>query len=181
LLFVGRLVHEKGILLLVNAFPFILEKVPEARLIICGTGYLENIIKEKLYQLNIHHQVLMTGFLSQEKLVDYYTLADVAIFPSVYEPFGIVTLEAMSTRTPVIVSNVGGLSELVKDGVNGLKVRPGNIEDIVEKVILLLSNKEFAEELAEQGSNNILNGKSWSKIAEMTKELYQEILAGDEE
>jgi glycosyltransferase involved in cell wall biosynthesis len=176
ILFVGRLVFEKGILNLIKALPLIIEQIPQAHLLICGKGYLEKKIKEEILRLHIEDKVLLTGFVNRQELADYYALADVAIFPSLYEPFGIVVLEALATKTPVVVSNVGGLMDIIRDGLNGLKVQPGDYEDIARKAILLLKNESYARKLAEQGYQDVINSKNWEQIARETKMVYEEIV-----
>jgi len=109
--YVGRMVQEKGVQVLLDAAPEILAHYPQAKFIIAGKGPYLDALKNQASALGIANRVYFTGYISDEVRNSLYSWADVAVFPSLYEPFGIVALEAMAARTPVVVSDCGGISE----------------------------------------------------------------------
>lgn len=170
--FIGRLVPEKGIKQLINCFPQILKEIPEARLVIGGRGPEENSLYKLAGKLKIAKEVQFMGFLRDKERNYVYHQADVAVFPSLYEPFGIVALEAMATNTPVIVGDVGGLAEIVEHNVTGLKVTPGNETELAQAILLLLKDRTLAERLSRNGYEKIKSVYSWNAIARHTAEIY---------
>jgi glycosyltransferase involved in cell wall biosynthesis len=174
--FLGRLVPEKGVWQLVQCFPKVLTKEPNAVLYIGGRGPLKVQLEKLCQELGIADRVIFTGFIAKQDRNYVYNRAQVAVFPSLYEPFGIVALEAMATRTPVIVGNVGGLAEIVEHRVNGLKVTPGNVDELAEAIIELLNNAELAHRLQETGYETVKSVYGWDVIAESTREVYREVI-----
>lgn len=174
--FIGRLVPEKGVCQLVKAFPRIVERVPEARLYIGGKGPLNNNLEILVDELGIADKVIFTGFIRDEERNYLYHKANVAVFPSLYEPFGIVALEAMATMTPVIVGDAGGLAEIVEDGITGLKVKPGDQEAIAEAVIKVLTDDSLAQRLQSNASKMVESVYTWDAIARSTLKVYEQIL-----
>ncbi|MGB4006373.1 MAG: glycosyltransferase family 4 protein, partial [Halanaerobiales bacterium] len=145
--------------------------------VIAGKGpYLDNLRSLAEY-LGVAERVYFTGFISDRERNNLYRIADVAVFPSLYEPFGIVALEAMVTRTPVIVSEVGGLAEFVRDGENGLTVKPNDPQQLAEKIRFLLNNKERAREMASRAYEIVKRDFTWDEIANKTLAVYEEVIA----
>lgn len=174
--YVGRIVREKGIQVLIQSIPIILEQEPGTKFIIAGKGpYLDNL-KAQAEFLGVSDRIYFTGFISDETRNKLYQMADVAVFPSIYEPFGIVALEAMVTRTPVIVSKVGGLAEFVEDGVNGLTVNPNDTNQLAGAILRILKNKTEAARIAEKGYKMVKDNYSWDKIARQTVTVYRDVL-----
>jgi glycosyltransferase involved in cell wall biosynthesis len=99
------------------------------------------------------------------------------VFPSIYEPFGIVLLEAMACGKPVVASNVGGIPFVVEEGKTGLLFESGNVEDLADKIMTILENEELGEKMGEAGRERAKEF-TWDKIAERTVEVYKEILKG---
>lgn len=168
-LFTGRLTNQKGVEYLIKAAREI-----DAEVVILGDGpekqYLENLIKE--YKLsNVH----MLGYFSEEigEINDFYMRADVYVAPSVVnEALGLVILESMVHKTPVIATRKGGIGTIVKDGYNGFLVRPKNSKEIVEKVNLLLHNDELRNRMGENAYKTVLEKFSWAKVARRFYNLY---------
>ncbi len=134
----GRLVYEKGIHILINAIPKVLEKV-NAKFIIVGSGYMKEQLLNIVRSMGLEHKVLFEGFVDEENLLRLQKCADVSVVPSLFEPFGIVALEAMAAKSPVVVSDTGGLSEIVDHDVTGVKVYPNNPDSLawgITKVLL---------------------------------------------
>jgi glycosyltransferase involved in cell wall biosynthesis len=176
--FIGRLVPEKGVWCLIKALPKVLEKVPEARLYIGGRGPQQKELEKLAADLGVRDRVVFTGFIYSEDRNYLYHRARVAVFPSLYEPFGIVALEAMATMTPVIVGDVGGLTEIVEDGVTGLKVPPGRHEELAEAIIRVLTDQALANTLEFNASAMVERVFNWDVIARATIKVYEEVLHG---
>lgn len=173
--FIGRLVAEKGLHLLVEAVPKVLSVYPQTKFIIAGKGPMESQLKRRALELGVNNQVYFTGYVDDRVRNSLYKCADIAVFPSLYEPFGIVALEAMATNTPVIVSEAGGLSEIVRHGENGLKFYFGNVQSLADNIINLLEHPELAHDLKSKASMEICEKYSWEKIAEKTEGLYGQV------
>lgn len=171
-LFVGRLVPEKGVGVLLDAAPRVLEVHPQARLVITGTGPAAADLRAHAAALGLGERVIFTGYVDDGELARLYRSAAMAVFPSLYEPFGIVALEAMAAGTPVIVADSGGLGEIVEHEVTGLKVEPGNPRALAAAVIRLLDDPRRGRELARAARHQALSRYSWPAIAAATAALY---------
>jgi hypothetical protein len=104
-----------------------------------------------------------------------YYISSVAAFPSLYEPFGIVALEAMASRVPVVVSDAGGLGEIIQHGQNGLKAYPGDANSLASNILTILKDPAYGEQLRENASRQILEIYDWRQIAKKTIRLYTKI------
>jgi glycogen(starch) synthase len=173
--FVGRLVQEKGVHILLDAVPKILHYYPKTKFIIAGRGPAEDYLKNKAKDLGIYQKVYFTGYIDNAMRDFLYREAAVAVFPSLYEPFGMVVLEAMAAKTPVVVSDVGGLSEIVKHEGNGLKCYPGNANSLADNVLRLLHEPELASRLAAQAYRDLHQLYTWQEIARQTQQVYAEV------
>jgi len=174
-LYVGRLVYEKGIHVLVNAVPKVLAKT-DAKFVIVGSGYMQEQLSSIVRSMGLEHKVLFTGFVDEENLMRLQKVSDVSIVPSLFEPFGIVALEAMAAKSPVIVSDTGGLSEIVNHDVTGVKVYPNNTDSLAWGILKVLSDQKFAQMLRENAYKQILERYDWDKIAQQTVRLYRSVL-----
>lgn len=172
----GRLVPEKGIWHLISCFPQVLESIPEARLYIGGRGPQKAVLQQTVRKLGIEDAVVFPGFLREKERNYIYNKADVAVFPSLYEPFGIVALEAMATKTPVIVSDVGGLGEIVEDRQTGLKVAAGNETDLAQAIISILTDENMTAQLIQNAAGLVESVYNWTVIAQATKDVYTKVL-----
>ena len=174
--YVGRLVREKGVQVVIEALPAILGRFPQAKLVIAGTGPHAEQLKNRTHALGLEGKIHFPGYISDEMRNELYNAAAVAVFPSLYEPFGIVALEAMVTNTPVLVSAVGGLDEIVEHEIDGLKAYPGDAHSVAEQICRLLADREWAEDLAVRAYAKAQRTYSWDKIARRTAEIYKEII-----
>ena len=173
--FVGRLEWEKGPDLLVEAMPQVVNSFPDAKLILAGKGgYTDHLIK-MIQALNMEESIQLAGFISDETRNELYAVADVAVFPSRYEPFGIVALEAMAAGVPVIVGDVGGLSEVVEHGVTGLSA-PVSADGIAEAILQALQHPEAAADRARRAQEVVKKQYSWESIATQTLAVYAELV-----
>jgi len=175
-LFVGRLVYEKGVHVLVNAAPKVLEKT-NAKFVIVGNGYMKDQLSSLANGMGLVHKVLFTGFLDEETLRKLQRCADVSVVPSLFEPFGIVALEAMAAKSPVVVSDTGGLSEIVKHDVDGVKVYTGNPDSLAWGINRVLTDEAYADTIRTNAYRKVQEEYNWDKIAQQTKTMYENILA----
>ncbi|MBP1468150.1 glycosyltransferase family 4 protein [Candidatus Chloroploca sp. M-50] len=172
---VGRIVFEKGLHTLLDAWPTISRRLL-ARLVIAGTGDYLEALKARAAALGIGSTVRFAGFITNEDRDRLYHAADLAIFPSLYEPFGIVALEALANACPLIVSDAGGLAEVVQHGITGLIVPADNPGALADAVIATLDRPEIARARAGAALNEIRDYYTWSRIAWLTLAVYQQVL-----
>ncbi len=182
ILFLGRLVGVKGVDKLIMAMPHILSKFPKARLVIVGVGELQEYLTNLVRTMKLDDYVKFRfDFIPEEERIMHYAACDVAVFPSFYEPFGIVALEAMSMERPVVVgaAGVSGMREIViccGEEQCGYHVDPNNPTDIAWGVTSTLENPEKRIMLGKNGRKRVLSEFTWSKIAEKTAGLYKQLI-----
>jgi 1,4-alpha-glucan branching enzyme len=172
ILFLGRLVPEKGVQDLIRALPLIAARVPGVRAVICGQGPYEGELKHLAAELKVSERVTFAGFVDGATRNGLFAQAAVAVFPSHYEPFGIVALEAMAAQVPVVVGDTGGLSEVVEHGVDGFKVPPGRPDLLARYTSELVLNRALAEELCRRAWRKVRSTYNWRHIALVTQEVY---------
>ena len=175
ILYTGRLVYEKGLHTLLDAMPRILSSA-DAKLVIVGDGHLRDDLLAQAQRLGITQKIKLTGFVDQKTLISLYDTADVCVVPSLYEPFGIVALEAMAAKAPLVVSNVGGLSEIVEQGRDGLKVPPSDPRALADAVTKILTDPSFSEWIRTNAHDKVLRDYNWKGVANLTKRLYDNVL-----
>lgn len=169
-LFTGRLTVHKGVEYLIKAAREI-----NAEILILGDGPEREYLKSLIKKYNLTNVHMLGYFPSQEveKLDDFYLRANVYVAPSVWnEPLGLVILESMVQKTPVVVTRKGGVGTIVKDGYNGFLVRPKSSKEIVEKVNLLLGDNELRNKMGENAYKTVVEKFSWDKIARRFYNLY---------
>jgi len=176
ILYVGRLVYEKGVQHLISAMPKILENYHDAKLIIAGKGGMLDELKGQAEAMGLSNKVYFTGYLNSKQVQKMYKCADVAVFPSTYEPFGIVALEAMLAGVPTVVSDIGGLNEIVDHGVNGMKSYAGNPNSLADSILSLLYNPQLCANVVKQAKLDVKNKYNWTKIAQDTHFTYQKAI-----
>lgn len=173
--FIGRLVPEKGVWQLINAFSQVLKSVPNAKLVIAGKGQ-KKVLEELVKKLGIKNRVFFTGFIRDKERNYVYNKASVAVFPSLYEPFGIVALEAMITNTPVIVGDVGGLSEIIENMDTGIKVKPGDEDELATAIVSILLDDKLANTLKTNALKLVESIYNWEVVAKSTIEVYKQAI-----
>ena len=176
ILFMGRLVYEKGIQHLIAAMPKILSNYHDAKLVIAGKGGMIDELKAETSSLGLDNKVYFTGYMDSKKVQKMYKCADVAVFPSTYEPFGIVALEAMLAGVPTVVSDVGGLDEIVTHGVDGMKSYAGNSNSIADSVTALLYDHQLATNISKKARQKVKEQFNWEKIAQDTHFTYEKAI-----
>ena len=173
ILYVGRLVYEKGIQNLIAAMPKVLSNYHDAKLIIAGRGGMMDELRQEANNLGLNDKIYFTGYLDSKQVQKMYKCADVAVFPSTYEPFGIVALEAMLAGVPTVVSDVGGLDEIVTHGVDGMKAYAGNANSIADSITALLYDHQLATNVAKKAKQKVKEQFNWEKIAQDTHFTYE--------
>ncbi len=180
ILYLGRLVYEKGVQNLIAAMPKILDNYHDSKLVICGRGGMINELRQEVHNLGIDDKVYFAGYCDSKKVQKMYKCADVAVFPSTYEPFGIVTLEAMLAGVPTVVSDVGGLNEIVKHGVTGMKSYAGNSNSIADSVLSLLYDPKLCDTVSKNAVKEVKELYNWNKIAQDTHYVYEQAICQTE-
>lgn len=170
IMFVGRGVREKGCQVLIEALPRVRRGYHDAKLVIAGGGYRQHLI-DQAYSLGMERHVYFTGFIPDESLLRLYKVADVACFPSLYEPFGIVALEAMAAKTPVVVSDAGGLPEVVEANVSGTVTWADSPDSLAWGILRGLYNPGQAKAMAETAAERVKTVFNWNLIAQETVDL----------
>lgn len=182
ILFIGRLTWVKGADTLILAMPEILSKVPNAKLVIIGVGEQEELLKNEIQRLRLKDKVVLKcEFIPEDLRIKYYASADVCVFPSKYEPFGIVCAEAMSMGKPVVVGarGVSGMREqVIPSGPDqcGFHINPYDPSDIAKFVILLLEDENLRRKCGLNARRRVLEEFTWEKVAENTIRVYEEAL-----
>lgn len=166
-LFCGKLTKYKGVKYLIQA-----AKRINAIIGIVGDGPERKNLQLLAKDLRADN-VKFWGHMDNHDLIKLYYRADVSVIPSVWdEPLGLVVLEAMAAKTPVVVTRKGGIPLMVKDGVNGLFVRPRNSKEIVEKVNILLENDNLREKMGAKARQTVIERFTWTKIAQKFEDKY---------
>ena len=182
ILFVGRLVWIKGVDKLIRAMPSIRQKIPNAKLVIVGLGDMRDYLEGLVRNLRLQDVVKFRfEFIPEEERIAHYAACDVAAFPSLYEPFGIVTLEAMSMEKPVVVGAAGtsGMREIVSiSGADqcGFHINPNDPEDIAWGVVSAISDPQKRIQYGRNGRKRVLELFSWDAAAKSTLDRYTELV-----
>ncbi|MFO7172927.1 MAG: glycosyltransferase family 4 protein [Bacillota bacterium] len=175
--FLGRLVPEKGAGVLLEALPRVVERFPHLRLVIAGRGPWEGELRERVWHLGLQDRVHFAGFLNDGDRWALFRYADLAVVPSTYEPFGIVALEAMAAGTPLVVSDVGGMAEIVEHGVDGRKALPGHPDSLADQILAALHDPAGSRQMAARARAKVLARYTWDRVAEATEKVYRQVLA----
>ena len=174
-LFVGRLVYEKGFQLALDALPGVLQQVPNVRFLVAGSGTHEAELKAQAQTLGLSERGSFLGWIGDDALHSLYRIADLCVVPSIYEPFGLVALEAMASGCPCIVADTGGLREVVPVGERvGLRFNGGDAEHLGVMIERLLVDDELRERLVAEASEYVLRF-DWDDIARRTRAIYTEL------
>jgi len=186
LLTVTRLDDYKGVDFVIKSLPLIIKEIPNIRYIVVGTGTEMEKLKQLTKEIGVEKHVIFTGNIDESELNDYYNLCDVFIMCSrdcvekspicskggMVEGFGVVFIEANACEKPVIGGNSGGIPDAVIDGKTGLLVNPIDINDIKEKIVKLLTNKKYADELGKNGRKRAIEELNYKQAADIvTKDL----------
>ncbi len=169
ILFVGRFDRIKGVHILLQSINLLKNFLRKKNVIIklIGYGYEEKFFKNFAKRLKLEDIVFFKGKLFGEELIKEYMLSDLFVLPSLSEGFPLTILEAWAAKLPVLVSNVGEIPFIVKDGYNGFLVNPGDVNDLTEKLRLILDmDKDYLKKIGERGYNLVKKNYDWDKIVE---------------
>ncbi|HTB50913.1 MAG TPA: glycosyltransferase family 4 protein [Solirubrobacteraceae bacterium] len=174
-LLVGRLVYEKGFQLALDALPEVIAKVPGVRFLVAGSGTHESELKAQAERLGLSEHGVFLGWIGDDALHSLYRIADLCVVPSLYEPFGLVALEAMASGCPCIVADTGGLREVVPAGERvGLRFNGGDPEHLGVMIERLLVDEQLRDRLVTEASEHVLSF-DWSDVAQRTGGVYREV------
>jgi glycosyltransferase involved in cell wall biosynthesis len=177
--FAGRLVREKGVDILLQAFAQVRRQIPEARLMICGDGPERAAIQNLITKLNLAEYVSMLGFVPAEEVEQIFREAWVVAIPSIWEePFGQVAIEAMINAVAVVASTAGGLGEIVRSGQTGFAVMPGDANPLAAALIRVLGKRELAEELGRAGRELAMLEFSETRMLDRFEQFYRSLCPG---
>jgi glycogen synthase len=182
ILFVGRLTWVKGVRNILQAMPMVLKEFPNTKLVILGKGDEQRDIVETAERLNIKNNVAYRfDFIPESERILHYAACDMCIFPSTYEPFGIVSLEAMAMEKPVVVGArgvVGFREQVISSGTEqcGLHINGEDPADIAWGIKETLRNPEKARNWGENGRKRVLEFFTWRKVADETLKIYESML-----
>mgnify|MGYP000569777668 CR=1 FL=1 len=176
ILFMGRLVYEKGIQHLIAAMPKVLAGYHDAKLVIAGRGGMLDELRAEADALGLGDKVYFAGYMNGKDVEKMYKAADISVFPSTYEPFGIVALEGMLAERPIVVSDAGGLGEIVEHRETGMKSYCGNPNSIADSILELLFNPELCANIVKKAKAKVKNEYNWGKIAQDTHFTYQKAI-----
>ncbi|HNG57038.1 MAG TPA: glycosyltransferase family 4 protein, partial [Solirubrobacterales bacterium] len=175
-LLIGRLVYEKGFQLALEAMPAVIEKLPNTRFLVAGSGTHEAELHKQAKDLGLMEHGTFLGWIGDDVLHSLYRIADLTVVPSIYEPFGLVALEAMASECPCIAADTGGLREVVPIEGAGLRFRASDPEHLAEAAIQVLGDPELSKRMIEEGLAHIRRF-DWDEIGEQTLDLYEGLVA----
>jgi glycogen(starch) synthase len=175
-LLVGRLVYEKGFQLALDALPEVIQKVPGVRFLVAGSGIHEVELKAQAERLGLSEHGVFLGWIGDDALHSLYRIADLCVVPSLYEPFGLVALEAMASGCPCIVADTGGLREVVPAGERvGLRFNGGDPEHLGVMIERLLVDEQLRDRMVTEASEHVLSF-DWSDVAQRTRAIYSDVV-----
>ncbi|MDH5523367.1 MAG: glycosyltransferase family 4 protein [Desulfobulbaceae bacterium] len=162
--YMGRLEQVKCLDILISAFSHLHKKYDKSNIIIAGTGQHYDNLKRQVTELNLAPHVSFVGFINQVEKKKYFEEADVFVLPSIFETFGMVLLEAMCFKVPVVASRVGGIPEIIEDGVDGILCDPGNAHELFKKLEELYLDQNKREQLADNAYRKVTKKFSTSRM-----------------
>jgi glycogen(starch) synthase len=174
-LLVGRLVYEKGFQLALEALPGLIGRLANVRFLVAGSGTHELALKRLASELGLMEHGTFLGWIGDDVLHSLYRIADLTVVPSIYEPFGLVALEAMASGCPCIVADTGGLREVVPTPDVGLRFRASDPRSLAVMVERVLTDEELRDRLVTEASEHVLRF-DWADIARQTAAVYDQVL-----
>ena len=173
-LLVGRLVYEKGFQLALEALPGLIERLGNVRFIVAGSGTAEQELREQATELGLDEYGSFLGWIGDDVLHSLYRIADLTVVPSIYEPFGLVALEAMASGCPCLVADTGGLREVVPNEDVGLRFRSRDPNSLGQMAERLLTDEQLRDRLVAEASEHVLTF-DWADVARQVAEVYGEV------
>ena len=180
ILSVGYLIERKGFDYLVKALKEVLDSHNEVKLIIVGSGPLETEIKNLIFELELEDNIQIINNIPDNELLEIYNLSDLFVLPSIIdsqgntEGLGVVLLEAMACKLPVIGSDIGGIPDIIQDNLTGRLVQQKDTEGLSKAIIDLIENEDIRKSMALNGYEMVKRHFSWEQIAKDYIEIYKE-------
>lgn len=174
-LLVGRLVYEKGFQLALEALPELVERLGGVRYLVAGSGTHEAQLREQARELGLEAHGTFLGWIGDDVLHSLYRIADLTVVPSIYEPFGLVALEAMASGCACLVADTGGLREVVPNEDVGLRFRSRDPESLAALAERILTERELRERLVAEASEHVLSF-DWADVARQIAAVYEEAM-----
>ncbi len=175
ILFVGRLIKQKGADCLISAFSSVIKKHPDANLTIIGSGREEENLKQIVKRLNLDLYINFKGAVANDKIVEHYKNSEVFVFPSIEtEGFGLVMVEAMGCECAVVASDLPATREIIKDMETGLIFKKGSVEHLAEKINFLFENPEFRNTVGEKARKSVLKRFDWEIVSQGYRTLFRD-------
>jgi glycogen synthase len=175
-LLVGRLVHEKGFQLALEALPGLIERLGRVRFVVAGSGTAEPELRRQARELGLDRHGSFLGWIGDDVLHSLYGIADLTVVPSIYEPFGLVALEAMASGCPCLVADTGGLREVVPNEDVGLRFRSRDPRSLGAMAERLLTDEALRDRLAAEASEHVLSF-DWTDVARQVAAVYRGVVA----
>ncbi|WP_082892577.1 glycosyltransferase [Rossellomorea aquimaris] len=173
---IGRMVHEKGFETIIRVASSLKARGYMVSFVIAGKGPMLEQYRQLVINERVDDMVEFVGYISDEKRNSYLKNCLAVIFPSLYEPFGIVALEAMAFRKGVVASNIGGLKSIVKHEQTGLLFEPNEEQGLLTQLVSLLEYPDKSSQLGKRGYKMAKSMFSWDRIADQTKHVYEDVL-----
>jgi glycogen synthase len=175
-LLIGRLVYEKGFQVALEALPRVIRRVGGVRFLVAGSGTHEAELKRQAHSLGLTEHGTFMGWIGDDVLHSLYRIADLCVVPSIYEPFGLVTLEAMASGCPCIVADTGGLREVVPTSDVGLRFRSRDPRSLGRMMERVLTDEALRDRLVAEASEHVLRF-DWADVAQQTRGVYAQLAA----
>jgi glycosyltransferase involved in cell wall biosynthesis len=162
---------------LIRALPEVLDRQPSAKVVVAGRGPELESLRSLAWNTGVGEKVLFTGFIADEDRDRLFKVSDCAVFPSLYEPFGIVALEALAAKCPVVVSEVGGLKEVVQHAETGITVYPDDPGSLAWGILHTLQHPKWAAARVQNAYRVVREQYNWERIASLTAGVYRQVIA----
>ena len=173
-LLVGRLVYEKGFQIALEALPGLIERVPNVRFVVAGSGTHETELRQQAGDLGLEQHGTFLGWIGDDLLHSLYRIADLTVVPSIYEPFGLVALEAMASGCPCLVADTGGLREVVPNADVGLRFRSRDARSLGTMAERLLTDADLRDRMVAEASEHVLTF-DWADVAAQAAVIYEQV------
>jgi glycogen(starch) synthase len=177
-LLVGRLVYEKGFQIALEALPPLIERVGDVRFLVAGSGTAEQELRDQATSLGLDDHGTFLGWIGDDVLHSLYRIADLTVVPSIYEPFGLVALEAMASGCPCLVADTGGLREVVPgDESVGLRFHSRDPQSLGSMAERLLTDGALRDRMVAEAQEHVLTF-DWADVARQAAKLYEGVTSG---
>jgi glycosyltransferase involved in cell wall biosynthesis len=176
ILHVGRLAGRKGLDTLIEAFERIVSEVKDAKLVVVGTGPREKMLRKEARVRGFEDRMVMVGSVPMDELAAHFATADITLFPSKWEGFGLITLETMASGTPCVATSVGAADEIIEDGKSGFLVDVGDAKAIAKAVARFARDEETMAHMGERARERVMSTFTWKHTAERYDILFRRLL-----